>query len=119
MGVAKKTREEYKKRTNLEKVVEEIGICDVKDAIAETNRLLQQLCIYAFQWKYNDFNGDFDVLCDIVNDNDLSPDEDELLMHFLKRILVLCRLDFEGFKCDRFSQFVKGQIELEDLLIKL
>ena len=100
----------------LEKIIEEIGMSDVKDAVAMTNQLLQKLCISTFQWKYKDFDGDFDVLCDVVDD--LAPDDDKLLMRLLNRILVLSRLDFEGFKCDSFSKFVKEQVDLEGSLTK-
>ena len=116
LGLNKKVSNKFKEQAKLEKIIEEIGMSDVKDAVAMTNQLLQKLCISTFQWKYKDFDGDFDVLCNVVDD--LAPDDDKLLMRLLNRILVLSRLDFEGFKCDSFSKFVKEQVDLERSLTK-
>lgn len=116
LGLSKHVSDKFKEQSKLEKTIEEIGLLDVKDAVAMTNQLLQKLCIYTFQQKYEGFNGDFDVLCDVVGD--LNSDDDKFLMRLLSRILVLSNLDIEGIKCDSFSQFVKEQAKLEDLLIR-
>ena len=114
--LSKKVSDKFKKQSKLEKTIEEIGLLDVKDAVAMTNQLLQKLCIFTFRYEYEDFDGDFDVLCDVVGD--LTPDDDKYLMRLLNRIFVLSRLDFEDFKCDSFSKFVKEQADLEGSLTK-
>ena len=115
-GFSKKVSENFKKQASLEKTIEEIGLSDVKDAVVKTNQFLQKLCVYVYRWKYEAFDGNFDILWDIVED--LDPKDDELLLRQVKRVLGLSRLNNINFSCDSFKEFVKEQAELEDLLAK-
>jgi hypothetical protein len=67
-----------------------------------------------FRWKNENFNGDFNILWDIVDD--LDPKDDELLLRQVKRVLGLSRLNNISFSCDSFKEFVKEQADLEDFL---
>ena len=113
-GFSKKVSENFKKQASLEKTIEEIGLSDVKDAVVKTNQFLQKLCVYVYRWVYKDFNGDFDILWDIVDD--LDSKDDELLLSLVKRILALSLLNNISFSCDSFKEFVKEQADLEDAI---
>ena len=111
LGLSKKVSDKFKNQANLEKT---IGMCDAKEAVVLTNQFLQQLCVYVFRWKNENFNGDFNILWDIVDD--LDPKDDELLLRQVKRVLGLSRLNNISFSCDSFKEFVKEQADLEDFL---
>ena len=115
-GLSRRVSNRFKEEATLEKTIEEIGNSDVKDAVVMTNQFLQQLCVYVYRWKYEAFDGNFDILWDIVED--LDPKDDELLLRQVKRVLGLSRLNNINFSCDSFKEFVKEQAELEDLLAK-
>lgn len=114
LGLSKKVSDKFKNQANLEKIIDEIGMCDVKEAVVLTNQFLQQLCVYVYRWKYENFNGDFDILWDIVDD--LDSKDDELLLRLVKRVLELSLLNNINFSCHSFKEFVKEQADLEDSL---